>query len=875
MTNRPQLILFALILFAFSAKADSFHYACTQVSLDAGLSSPTVLDILEDDTGTLWIGTKEGLDVFYASGRKSYRLGGAVSSIKQDSIGRVWVSTEEAVFRYSPESDSFDSLAPGAGGRLFAYEQEMWVYKDNILWRILLSDASVSPVRFPSNIYIGDIISGGEDGVILGSMFSGLWKYDPASGEVVRFSSEEIYSLGSLLRVGDDIYAGSRRDGVFVFGPDGQMKGKVKGLPSSDITDMALAGDEIWITTDGGGVSILNARDGSVEILQNVPGDESSLPANALYTVAASSDDVWLGTVRCGAVNVQRHYIKAYGGCAFGLSCDEDGFVWVGSDGQGLSRFDPSTEEFRYYPSTGTDYVPVVSPYRKGEVLMMLYHKGMYVMDTGTGSVHPLKIDGREAVNTDWNTSYLHYCYKARPDEILIYGPLLYAYNPLDESTKYFSFADGKPADWVHVPWWGKDFFLASKGNELYAGDYDSLILTRLCDIGAAGDVLCASFDKTAGRIWISTEHEMGYVDYPGPEAVCGQYHQLDPTPFQKASALTVDAQSRLWIAADMQLYLYRPEIGAFSSFGPFDGYPLCDILTGWNTEVPGDVFYWAGTSGLVRINTALADVVSEKKAPVMSLSEIISDKNRYVFDGNVPRRVKIPWNHGALTLNYRVSNLAFYENATYVYTISGKDESRVTSKMASLEIASLPPGDYVISATCSPSKSVSVACAPEVRIKVMQPWYKSLMFSLLLVSLIALLVVYVTYYVVERNMAKGGVVENAISDKDHAFMEKLNSMVEEKMGEEQLDSDYLTVALGISRTALFERVKRLTGYSLNDYIKRIRINKAAKLLRETSMSIIEISEATGFAYPRYFSSVFKDLTGESPTEFRKTNNNK
>ncbi len=875
MTNRPHLILFALLLLALPARADSFHYACTQVSLDAGLSSPTVLDILEDDSGTLWIGTKEGLDVFYASGRKSYRLGGSISSIKQDYDGHIWVSTEESVFRYDPESDSFEALAPGAGGWLFPYGQEMWAYKDNMLWRILLSDASVSSVRFPSNIYIGDILSDGDDGVILGSMFSGLWRYDTINGEVVRFSSEEIYSLGSLLRVGDDIYAGSRRDGVFVFGPDGRMKGGIAGLPSSDITDMALAGEEVWITTDGGGVSILNILDGSVEILQNVPGDESSLPANALFTVAASKNDVWLGTVRCGAVNVQRHYIKAFGGCAFGLSCDDDGFVWVGSDGQGLSRFDPATEEFRYYPSTGTDYIPVVSPYRKGEVLMMRYHKGMYVMDTSTGNMRPLRIDGRPAVDADWNTSYLHYCYKARPDEILIYGPLLYAYNPQDESTRYFSFADGKPADWVHIPWWGTDFFLASKGNELYSGNYDSLVLARLCDVGAAGDILCASFDKNTGRIWLSTEREVGYVEYSGHGLDFGQYHHIDNTPFQKASALTVDAHSRLWIAADMQLYLYRPELGTFSSFGPFDGYPLCDILNGWNTEVSGDVFYWAGTSGLVRINTALADAVSEKKAPVMSLSEIISDKNRYVFDGNVPRRIKMPWNHGTLTVNYKVSNLAFYDNATYVYTVSGKDESRVTSRMASLEIASLPPGDYVISATCSPSKSVSVACAPEVRIKVMQPWYKSLAFSLVLIGLIALLVVFVTYSVVERNMAKGGVVENAISDKDRAFIEKLNSMVEEKMGEEQLDSDYLTVALGVSRTALFEKVRKLTGYSLNDYVKRLRINKAAELLRETSMSIIEISEATGFAYPRYFSSVFKDLTGESPTEFRKTNSNK
>ena len=114
-----------------------------------------------------------------------------------------------------------------------------------------------------------------------------------------------------------------------------------------------------------------------------------------------------------------------------------------------------------------------------------------------------------------------------------------------------------------------------------------------------------------------------------------------------------------------------------------------------------------------------------------------------------------------------------------------------------------------------------------------------------------------VTKIIAGKNLEKGGVVENAISDKDREFLMRFNDLVEQKMGEEHLDSDYLTVEFAISRTVLFARIKKLTGYSLNDYIKRLRINKAAKLLKETGLSVTEISEITGFSYPRYFSSVF------------------
>jgi len=82
----------------------------------------------------------------------------------------------------------------------------------------------------------------------------------------------------------------------------------------------------------------------------------------------------------------------------------------------------------------------------------------------------------------------------------------------------------------------------------------------------------------------------------------------------------------------------------------------------------------------------------------------------------------------------------------------------------------------------------------------------------------------------------------------------------------------YVTKELGISRTALFNKVKLLTGYSLNEHIKRQRIEKAIKLLNETDLSINEISDEAGFSYPRYFSSLFKELTGYTPTAFRKLN---
>ena len=56
----------------------------------------------------------------------------------------------------------------------------------------------------------------------------------------------------------------------------------------------------------------------------------------------------------------------------------------------------------------------------------------------------------------------------------------------------------------------------------------------------------------------------------------------------------------------------------------------------------------------------------------------------------------------------------------------------------------------------------------------------------------------------------------------------------------------------------------------MNDYINKFRIDKAVDLLLNTDLSITEISEQTGFSYQRYFSSVFKQVKGVTPSQFRR-----
>ena len=110
---------------------------------------------------------------------------------------------------------------------------------------------------------------------------------------------------------------------------------------------------------------------------------------------------------------------------------------------------------------------------------------------------------------------------------------------------------------------------------------------------------------------------------------------------------------------------------------------------------------------------------------------------------------------------------------------------------------------------------------------------------------------------------------EATFSNADEQFMIKLNEMIDQNLSQPDLDVKFLTAQMAMSRTSLYNKVKELTGMGANDYINRRRIDKAIILLIQSDMSITEISEQVGFTYQRYFSTLFKEMKGMTPSQFR------
>lgn len=110
---------------------------------------------------------------------------------------------------------------------------------------------------------------------------------------------------------------------------------------------------------------------------------------------------------------------------------------------------------------------------------------------------------------------------------------------------------------------------------------------------------------------------------------------------------------------------------------------------------------------------------------------------------------------------------------------------------------------------------------------------------------------------------------ESTFSLADETFLLKLNKIIQENLDNSNLDVTLICKEIGMSRASLYNKLKALTDMGANDYINKFRMEKAITLITHTDMSFTEITEKIGFTTSRYFSTAFKQYTGETPTQYK------
>jgi len=102
----------------------------------------------------------------------------------------------------------------------------------------------------------------------------------------------------------------------------------------------------------------------------------------------------------------------------------------------------------------------------------------------------------------------------------------------------------------------------------------------------------------------------------------------------------------------------------------------------------------------------------------------------------------------------------------------------------------------------------------------------------------------------------------------DKKFMERLMSIIEDNLGRPDFSVPFLSKELGMSKAVLYKKFNALVQIPIGEFIKHMRLKKAASLLVNDSMNISEIAWEVGFNDRKYFSKEFRKFFGKSPSEY-------
>lgn len=120
-----------------------------------------------------------------------------------------------------------------------------------------------------------------------------------------------------------------------------------------------------------------------------------------------------------------------------------------------------------------------------------------------------------------------------------------------------------------------------------------------------------------------------------------------------------------------------------------------------------------------------------------------------------------------------------------------------------------------------------------------------------------------------KRPLIEPRMSEVKITSLDEKLVEKAVKYVEDNISRSDLSVEELSRELGMSRVHLYKKLLTLTGKTPIEFIRVLRLKRAAQYLRESQLNVSEIAYRLGFNNPKYFSKYFKDEFGISPSEYQ------
>lgn len=417
--SRYTLLFILLIEMVFTLQGSGEnHYNFEQISMQQGLSQNFVESAYRDNYGLLWIGTKNGLNLydgvktttfFHDNNDPQSIPDDLIYFILQDNAENIWIGTKGGLASYEPFRKSFKTYNPAKtintpvyGSYLKHDEQIIFGSGDHIAIYNSTTD------KFSTRHFSGEtthlslsskMIPWDDKTILIASRWKGLFYCDLNSGKLKKATfCKSIDILDAFIDSNNHLWLSVLSKGIYEYNRKKQQLNHFtttnSELTNNTVLTINEVNDNLWFGTDGGGINIYDAKTKTLSILQDVTNPIINSHLNSVKTIYKDRySNVWIGTIRGGLYSFKESeiyfYTQSLSNPEYGLSnstvlCiteDKDETVWIGTDGGGINALDNKNETFRHFESTFTKKINAITDFSDYELLINWYGHGLYIFN--------------------------------------------------------------------------------------------------------------------------------------------------------------------------------------------------------------------------------------------------------------------------------------------------------------------------------------------------------------------------------------------------------------------------------------------------------------------------------------------------------------
>lgn len=406
--------------------------------------------------------------------------------------------------------------------------------------------------------------------------------------------------------------------------------------------------------------------------------------------------------------------------------------------------------------------------------------------------------------------------------------------------------------------------------------------------IGEYTDKYNCMLRDAKGHLWVGTQNGLFMTHAGKTERINGLANNC-------IRSLVKDAQGHIWAGTACGISRITPTV---VNYGEDDGVPAIAMMerAACLTDDGRLVFVHHSSAATVLRPEWLSDNGS-RQAPVLTLLQVNGHHEICENDGGLT----LPYNMNYLTFQFSSLDYAHPSHTRYRYRLRGLEQAWHTAVetvgLAEADYKALSPGTYVFEGQAASSDGewsdplrVEVVICPPFWLT---SWAK-VFYVLLFCGLVA---VVITLYLKKmratlvrdndnrvnelfemREEARHQFADNTnvdpkkigVNPEEEVLVDKLLKAIEAHIADEDYGVDQLASDVALSRTNLYGKLRNMLGISPADFIRNVRLKRAAQLLADNpGLSINEVSIRVGFSTPRNFSTQFKKMFGVLPSEYR------